>query len=145
MKAERVSVAWTEFQRHAGGLVRPTTEEEYERIVDLMRHVSDTYGTKSEPYAALFDYLAGLAHTWELENESALKDPDIEPYKVLAYLMEERGVSQYQLAREGLVNHGNLSRILSGERGISKALARKLAERFYMGVGVFICRGGPEP
>lgn len=103
-----------------------------------MRHVSDTHGTENEPYAALFNYLAGLPHAWELENEPALKDSDIEPHKVLAHLMAEHGVSQYQLAREGLVNQGNLSRILAGKRGISKAITRKLAERFHVGVGVFI-------
>lgn len=93
---------------------------------------------RSEPYASLFDHLASLAYAWELENKPALKDPDIESHKLLAYLMEENGVSPFQLAQEGLVNQANLSRILAGEQGISKALARKLAERFHVGVGVFI-------
>ena len=103
-----------------------------------MRHVSDTYDTASEPYAALFDYLATLAHAWELENEPDLKSPNVAPFKVLAHVMDGHGVSQYQLAGEGIVDQGNLSRMFAGERGISKNLAKRLAARFHVSEEVFI-------
>ena len=138
MIIERVPEAWAQFQMQVGGLSRPDSEEEYEQVINLMHHVADNYSTTHEPYAALFDYLARLAHEWEVENEPDLKNPDVAPHAVLAYLMEEHGVSQYQLAQEGIVNQGNLSRILSGERGISKNLAKKLAERFRVSAGAFI-------
>ncbi len=123
---------------HVGGLSRPNTEEEYGQIISLMHHLSDNYSTISEPYAALFDYLVTLARDWEVTNEPDLKNPDVAPNKVLAYLMEEHGVSQYQLAKEGIVDQGNLSRILVGERSISKNLAKKLAARFHVSAEVFI-------
>lgn len=138
MIIERVPEAWAQFQMHVGGLSRPNSEEEYEQIISLMHHISDSYSTTSEPYAGLFDYLATLAHNWEVENEPDLKNPDVAPHKVLAYLMEEHNVSQYQLAQEGIADQGNLSRILAGERSISKNLAKKLAERFHVSAEVFI-------
>src|SRR5690625_6570948 len=69
MIIERVPEAWAQFQMHVGGLSRPHSEEEYEQIISLMHHISDSYSTTSEPYAGLFDYLATLAHDWEVENE----------------------------------------------------------------------------
>ncbi|MBX3143029.1 MAG: helix-turn-helix domain-containing protein [Trueperaceae bacterium] len=138
MIIERVPEAWAQFQAQVGGLSRPTNEHEYERIVSLMHHVADNYGTAAEPYAALFDYLAKLAHDWQIANEPELKPVDVAPRAVLAYLMEERGVSQYRLAQEGIVNQGNLSRVLAGERGISKELAKRLAARFGVSVETFI-------
>lgn len=138
MNIERVPEAWAHFQKQIGGLTRPTSEVEYEQILSLMHHVSDSYDTASEPYAALFDYLATLARAWEVENEPDLKSPDVAPFKVLAHLMEEHGVSQYQLAQEGIADQGNLSRILAGERGISKNLAKRLAGRFHVSAEVFI-------
>src|SRR5690625_7806555 len=94
-----------------------------------MHHISDSDSTTSEPYAGLFDYLATLAHDWEVENEPDLKNPDVAPHKVLAYLMEEHNVSQYQLAQEGIADQGTPSRIPAGERSSSKNLAQKRAER----------------
>ena len=138
MHIERVPEAWAQFQAQVGGLTRPNSLDAYERIIDLMHHVSDTYGTSHEPYAALFDYLAGLAHDWEVEHEPDLKNSDAAPHEVLAFLMEEHGVSQYQLAREGIVDQGNLSRILVGSRSISKNLAKKLAERFHVSAELFL-------
>lgn len=52
--------------------------------------------------------------------------------------MEERGVTRYQLAQDGIVDQGNLSRILAGKRSISKALAKRLAGYFRVGVEVFV-------
>lgn len=138
MNIERVPEAWAQFQQQVGELKRPTTTDDYLQIIDLMHHISNNYGAASEPYAALFDYLATLAHEWELEHEGELKNPEVDPHRVLAYLMEEHGVSQYQLAQEGIVDQGNLSRILAGKRSISKNLAKKLAARFHVNPAVFI-------
>ncbi|MBX3144797.1 MAG: helix-turn-helix domain-containing protein [Trueperaceae bacterium] len=138
MIIERVPEAWVEFQAQVGGLSRPMNEQEYERIVSLMHLVAHNYDTASEPYATLFDYLAKLAHDWEVAYEPDLKSVEVAPRAVLAYLLQEHGVSQYQLAQEGIVNQGNLSRILSGERGISRELAKRLAVRFGVSADTFL-------
>lgn len=138
MIIERVPEAWAQFQSHIGGLSRPRSEQEYEQLIALMHHLSDSYDSTSEPYAALFDFLATMAHDWEAANEPEFQNPDVAPpHTVLAYLMEEHGVSQYQLAQEGIADQGNLSRILAGERSINKNLAKALAARFSVSVEAF--------
>jgi HTH-type transcriptional regulator/antitoxin HigA len=138
MISERVVGAWEEFQAHSGGLGRPQTEEDYIKLVALLDELTDNYDCTREPDASLFDLLASYAHAWEHEHEPDLKDPDVAPHEMLAYLMEERGVTQYQLAQAGIVDQGNLSRILAGKRSISKTLAKKLAEYFRVSAELFI-------
>ncbi len=52
--------------------------------------------------------------------------------------MQERGVTQYRLAKDGVVSQGTLNAILKGRRGISKAVAKKLAAYFGVSVELFI-------
>jgi|SRR5690625_1479911 len=138
MKNERVIAAWAEFHMHAGGLGRPETEEDYERILGLLGDLTENYDCDQEPYSSLFDLLTNYAHTWEHDNEPELKQPTVSPREMLSFLMEEREISQYQLAQEGVVNQGNLSNILAGRRTISKELAKKLAAYFDVSVELFI-------
>jgi HTH-type transcriptional regulator/antitoxin HigA len=138
MISERVVGAWEEFQAHSGGLGRSQTEEDYSKLVALLDELTDNYDCTREPYASLFDLLVSYARAWEQEHEPDLKDPDVAPHEMLAYLMEERGVTQYLLAQAGIVDQGNLSRILAGKRSISKILAKKLAEYFRVRAELFI-------
>lgn len=138
MISERVAGAWAEFQSHSGGLGRPQTEQDYDQLLAILGDLSDNYDCSHEPYGSLFDLLTGYAHAWEEQNQPDLKNPEVEPHEMLAYLMEERGISQYRLAQEGIVDQGNLSRILAGERSISKQLAKRLAERFRVNVELFV-------
>ena len=77
-------------------------------------------------------------HEWELVNEPDLKNSVATPHEMLAYLMEQRGVTQYRLAKDGVVSQGTLNAILKGRRGISKAVAKKLAVYFGVSVELFI-------
>lgn len=138
MSAEQVSEAWSAFHKQLGALAHPVTEDEYARLVSLMDHVYDNFDTTTAPYDHLFDYLANLVHEWEVEHQPELKNIDVAPNEVLAFLMEQQGVTQTQLGKEGIVSQGNLSRILSGDRGISKELAKRLAKRFRVDVSLFI-------
>ncbi|MEX2543192.1 MAG: helix-turn-helix domain-containing protein [Trueperaceae bacterium] len=138
MTSERVVGAWAEFQANSGGLGRPRAEADYEQVIALLGDLTDNYDCTREPYASLFDLLASYADAWEQENEPDLKTPDVDPHEMLAYLMKERGVTQYQLAQDGIVDQGNLSRILAGKRSISKTLAKKLAGYFRVSVEVFV-------
>lgn len=135
---EQVPEAWSAFYEQLGELAHPNTESEYNQLVSLMKHVYDNFDTTTAPYDQLFDYLANLANTWELEHQPELKNIDVAPNEVLAFLMEQHGVTQTQLSKEGIASQGNLSRILSGDRGISKELAKRLAKRFRVDVSVFI-------
>jgi HTH-type transcriptional regulator / antitoxin HigA len=136
--AKEVTSAWKTFQKNVGGIKPPKTEADYEALLELMQDLTDRYNCNTEPYASLFDLIARYMHEWELDNEPELKLTHLEPFERLKFLMERRGISQYQLAKEGLVSQGNLSNILAGKKGLSKVLAKKLAERFGLSVEVFI-------
>jgi HTH-type transcriptional regulator/antitoxin HigA len=56
---------------------------------------------------------------------------------MLAYLMEQRGLRQTD--RVPIFKfRGDVSDVLNGKRGISKALAKKLGEFFHVSADVFI-------
>lgn len=141
MIADRQNIvrAWEAFHAATGGGIRrPKTEEEYVALHALIDDLTSRYNCNEEPYASLFDLIAMCMHEWELEVEPELKNPAVPPHRVLAFLMEQQGVSQYQLAKEGIVDQGNLSKILKGEREISKELAKKLAARFKVSAELFL-------
>lgn len=138
VETAKIVDAWQAFQRAAVSIKRPISESEYLELLELADGLTSRYDCNEEPYASLFDIIATYMHEWELVNEPELKNPDVPPHEILAYLMEERGISQYQLEQEGLVHQGNLSKILKGKRGISKSLAKKLAQRFAVGVELFL-------
>ena len=62
--------------------------------------------------------------------------PIAAPSEVLRYLMDEHGLSQSDFS--GIASQGTISDILSGRRGISKALAKKMAARFQVSAVVFL-------
>jgi HTH-type transcriptional regulator/antitoxin HigA len=61
--------------------------------------------------------------------------------------MEQQGLRQADLA-ELVGSRGQVPDILSGRRGISKAVARRLAERFDVGIDLFlpwiVCGRAPD-
>jgi HTH-type transcriptional regulator / antitoxin HigA len=63
--------------------------------------------------------------------------PRVEPREALAILMEQQGLRQTDLV--SLVgSRGSISDILSGRRGISKAVAVRLAEHFHVSAELFL-------
>ena len=129
--------AWSGFYA-ATHFAPPQSEEDYETLHSLANYLVDHCNVDTEPYDSLFALVTGLMHTWELEHEPELKNPEVPPFAMLAHLMEQQNVTQYQLGKEGVVDQGNLSAILRGKRGIGLTLAKRLAERFKVSVEVFI-------
>ena len=114
------------------------TEAEYHVLVTFADELTSRYNCNKQPYAALFDLVAAYLDIWERQHDADLKDVKVPPFEMLAYYLEERGVSAYQLAKDLDVSQGNLSAILNGQRGISKNLAKKLADYFNVSVELFI-------
>lgn len=138
MTASTVVSAWEIFQTTTGGVKRPFTEADYLATKDIADYLTSHYDCNAEPYDSLFGLIATYMHEWELVNEPELKNPVATPHEMLAYLMEQRGVTQYRLAKDGVVSQGTLNAILKGRRGISKAVAKKLAVYFGVSVELFI-------
>lgn len=129
--------AWGDF--YAGTpLKAPVTEADYLELKTLANYLLDHHNVETEPYAALFDLVTEYMDRWERANEPELKDIQVPPYEMLGYYLENRGVTQYRLAKDLGVSQGNISSILRGDRGISVALAKKLADYFGVSLELFV-------
>jgi HTH-type transcriptional regulator/antitoxin HigA len=125
--------AWAALQDHA--LLRPIRNDaEFERVHALADDLSDEVGDdESHPLFSLFELTMDLIQRWE---DGHVVIPDAEPKEVLRFLLEENGLKQKDLidiASPTLVND-----ILAGRREISKIVAKKLAEKFNIGIAAFL-------
>lgn len=112
-----------------------TTEEENDRILAIIEPLMEKGEDNLSPEEdALLELLARLVHEYE---EDVYPIPDATPVELLRYLIEENGLKQRDLAPI-LGAESRVSEILSGKRGISKAQAKGLAERFKMTVDAFL-------
>lgn len=129
--------AWNDFYAHAP-LKAPVTEADYLELKALADYLLENHNVESTPYKALFELSLDYMDKWERVNEPELKDIAALPSEVLKQLMEAREVTQYRLAKDNIASQGTLSAILTGKRGISKNLAKKLADYFNVSVELFI-------
>lgn len=111
-----------------------TSESAYAAAVDRLNELLDAGGAdQRNELAGLVDALGQMIHGYEQRRHSL---PDGHPRDVLRHLMEDHGLSQSDLG--DVASQGTISDILAGRRGISKALAKKLASRFGVSVAVFV-------
>ena len=111
-----------------------TRKAEYVAAVERLNELLDAGGANEEhPLAGLVVALGELIHAFEKRQATT---SEAEPRTVLRYLMAEHGLRQADLA--DVASQGTISDILAGRRGVSKALAKKLAARFHVSVAVFV-------
>lgn len=134
--AQRFTEAWDMFQTTTGGIRRPQSEADYLELLHLTDELTDHYRISDERLAPIFDLLISYISDWEREHEPEI--PDATPAQMLEFFMDQHGLSQVDLAREGIADQALLSKILNGKRVISKDLAKKLAERFHITTDVFL-------
>lgn len=107
---------------------------EYEAAVEHLNRLLDVGGAnQTHPLAGLVELLGEVIHSYEKRQAPM---PDAEPGEVLRYLMDEHGLKQSDFS--DIASQGTISDILSGRRAISKALAKKMAERFRVSAVVFL-------
>jgi HTH-type transcriptional regulator / antitoxin HigA len=130
---------WEAFNEVAAPIFQPIqSEKEYEETLELLDSLTDRMATPDDVrYIGLFRLLSERVVAWETVHETPYFT-DTPGRVTLKHLMQEHGVSQYQLEKEGVVNQSLLSKILLGKRSISKALAKKLAQRFHVNLVVFL-------
>ena len=111
------------------------TEAENERLLAIVERLMAKGEDNLTPEEdALLELLVGLIEDFE---SKAYPLPEVEPHKMVAYLLEQRGLKACDLW-PSIGSKGRVSDMLSGRREISKDQARKLAEFFDVGVGLFI-------
>jgi HTH-type transcriptional regulator/antitoxin HigA len=125
--------AWAAWKRIVG-VSTIQTEEDYARVTALLNLVLDeTRGQEQHPLAEVLDYLSHLMEEWEEEH---VKIPASTPASMLAFLMEQNGLSQSDLV--DCASQARISEILSGKRPPSKEIAKKLAQRFHVPADLFL-------
>jgi HTH-type transcriptional regulator / antitoxin HigA len=138
MKHEIISTGyllkmWTPF-RDALGFSTIRTPRDYKRASAVMNQLLDEVGEdEKHPLAEVLDYLSNQVEAYEADH---VKIPDAPPREVLRFLMEQHGLTQSDLA--DCAPQSRISEILNGRREISKDLAKALAKRFEVSVGVFV-------
>jgi HTH-type transcriptional regulator/antitoxin HigA len=125
--------AWLPFKQ-AIGVTVVRTEAEYRRALATLDVLLEAVGDdEAHPLAEVLDYLADRVKSYEDAHCAIL---EAEPRAVLRFLMEQHGLKQSDLA--DCAPQSRISEILSGQRAVSKALAKRLATRFRVPVEVFL-------
>jgi HTH-type transcriptional regulator / antitoxin HigA len=138
MKHETISTGtllktWKPF-RDALGFSVVHSAKDYKRASAVMNQLLDEIGEDEDhPLAEILDYLSNLVATHEAEHVNI---PDAPPKDVLRFLMEQHGLIQGDLV--DCAPQSRISEILNGRREISKDMAKALAAKFRVNVGVFI-------
>lgn len=139
MNVTAINAAWETFTRDTNAILAPArTTEDAERLYALMDATLEEIDARGDSPArqSLLHIVGTLIEEWEAEHEPPPQDTD--PREHLRAIMQEHDVSQYQLAKEGVVSQSTLSQILAGKREISKALAKSLGARFKVSPAVFL-------
>jgi HTH-type transcriptional regulator/antitoxin HigA len=110
------------------------TEQENARALAIIwKLVEKGENQLSEEEGQLLELLAVLVEEYE---DRAYPIPKSDPHKMLAYLLEEKGLKPHDLW--SLLPKSRVSEILSGKRSISKAQAKKLSEFFRVPADLFL-------
>ncbi len=107
---------------------------EYNRIESIFENLLDK-DNRSPEEDKLFDLLTNLLEDYE--RRSLLPLDETLPLEALRFLMQQNDLAQKDLV-EFFGSKGIASEVLSGKRSISKAQAKKLAERFCVSTDLFI-------
>jgi HTH-type transcriptional regulator/antitoxin HigA len=113
--------------------IPPPTEAENERLIAILSKLDQREDLTLEE-AAFTELLAIVIEDFE---EKHYKLPPVEPYAALKALMQDRGL-RHKDVTDVVGNKGLTTEILKGERKISSALAKRLADHFHVPLELFI-------
>jgi HTH-type transcriptional regulator / antitoxin HigA len=133
--AQKVLGSWEAFHAVASPYLQPISdEEEYEAAESLLQSLVERMETPSDPrYIVLFRLLAAQIQAWEDQHQPIR---ELNGAELLAGLLLQHQLTQNDLA--DVVDQSTLSKILRGERQISKRLAKALGARFGLSAAVFL-------
>ncbi len=108
------------------------SEEEFDRMVEHLERLTFKHDASAEENA-----LATLLEKLIADYDDKFELPEYPPHEMVKFLMEHRGLKQADLVPV-LGSRAQVSDLVNGKRGISKAQAKKLAEFFGVSVELFI-------
>jgi HTH-type transcriptional regulator/antitoxin HigA len=109
-------------------------EKEFERMAERLEELDFPSRNLTPEEVALREILAALVEVYEKEHRQLPEQP---PYEMVRYLLEQRGLKQADLVSV-LGTRAQVSDVVTGKRGISKAQAKKLAGFFQVSADLFI-------
>jgi HTH-type transcriptional regulator/antitoxin HigA len=119
----------------AAELPRPIqNDRDFERMAARLEELDFAQRKLTAEEKALREILAALV---EVYNEEHHRIPDQPPFEIVKHLMEQRGLKQADLVPV-LGSRAQVSDLVNGKRGISKAQAKALAEYFSVSAELFI-------
>jgi len=110
------------------------TDEEFDRMATLLEELTIPERELTPEEDALASLIEKLVVDYD-DRYYAI--PDAKPHKMVQFLMEQRGLKQADLVPV-LGSRAQVSDLVNGKRGISKAQAKKLAEYFKVSAELFI-------
>jgi HTH-type transcriptional regulator/antitoxin HigA len=110
------------------------TDAEYRRLLEIVERITEKPEEEiGEEEGRLLELLGVLIENYE---DRTIPLPATQPHKMLAHLLEEKGMSASDLWQ--VLPKSRVSEILNGKRGISKVQAKQLAELFRVPVELFL-------
>ena len=113
-RTQLVLDTWSHLPQEVRDVTAPIeTEAQYREALRLFEVVWDQVGeTPDHPLGSLFVLLQGCITVYEGRTYPV---PAAPPERVLAFLMEQRDMTQMQLAEVLGINQANVSRLLNGK------------------------------
>ena len=115
------------------GVIR--SKAEYDRAVAVLDTIIDEIGEdEAHPLADLAEALSVFIEAYD---KAHYPTPEHSPREMLRFLMEQNDLNQSDLPELG--SQGVVSEILSGKRSLNVKQISRLAKRFNVSPGVFVC------
>ncbi|QLG13252.1 helix-turn-helix domain-containing protein (plasmid) [Deinococcus sp. D7000] len=135
--AHTVLSAWANLPPEVRALAAPIhTEEQYDEALATFEAVWNEMGGQADhPLGSLFELLRDRIMAYE---ERTFPTPPSPPHRLLAFLMDQRAMTQTELAGVLGITQGNVSRLLGGKTALSLEAVRKLAAHFHVRPEVFL-------
>ena len=111
-------------------------DEEFDRLAGELEAL-DAAGDERELSLEERELQELLAHLCTEYEDRTLEPPQSTPLEVLKFLMDQNGLRPVDMV-DVFGSRAVASQVLSGAREISKAHARRLADRFHLSVEAFI-------
>jgi len=136
-QTEHVLDTWSHLPREVRELTAPiVTKTQYQEALRVFEAVWDQVGeTPDHPLGSLFVLLQDRITAYE---SRAFPVPAAPPERVLAFLMDQRDMTQTQLADILGINQANVSRLLNGRSQFTLDAVRILAAYFHVSPAVFL-------
>ena len=110
------------------------SEREHKRALTVVEKLMD----KPQKTAAEKDMIELMATLIDQYEERIWPTPEFSPDEMLKFLLEQRKMSQTELARETGIPQSTIANVFAGRRQLSKANVSVLAKFFKMSPTIFM-------